>query len=221
VTPTAAAPALTQVARRPRWVLRVLGVLLLLALLTPLATAGYVVWVSRQDDRTSSDALLVLGAAQYWSRPSPVLAARLEHAQALYADGVAPQVVTVGGKQPGDRTTEAQAGADWLVQRGVPRSAVTALPTGADTLASMQAVAALMHERGWTSLTIVTDPAHEARSVAMARALGIVAHPSPTSSGAGSALTFDYVARETAGLLVFWARDRRHVQQVVGVGGPG
>jgi uncharacterized SAM-binding protein YcdF (DUF218 family) len=73
-----------------------------------------------------------------------------------------------------------------------------------------------MRERHWTSLTIVTDPAHEARSLAMARALGIDARPSPTHAGAGSSLTLDYVARESAALLLFWVRDRRDVDQVVG-----
>lgn len=204
------------VRRRRRWGLRVLVTVLLVALLVPVAAMGYVALVSRQDDRTKTDALLVLGAAQYWSRPSPVLQARLEHAKSLYDDGVAPRIITVGGKQPGDRTTEAQAGRRWLTSQGVPAGAVTAVATGSDTLASLRAVAELMAKRGWTSLTIVTDPAHEARSLAMARALGIDARPSPTRSGDGSNLTVDYVGREAAGLLLFLVRDRRDVTPVVG-----
>lgn len=213
-SPVAAPP------RRRRRGRRVLGALLvtvlLVALLVPVLTVGYVALVSRQDDRTRTDALLVLGAAQYWSRPSPVLQARLAHAQSLYDAGVAPRIITVGGKQPGDLTTEAQAGQRWLTAEGVPAQAVTAVPTGSDTLASLHAVADLMRRNGWTSLTIVTDPAHEARSLAMARALGIQARPSPTRSGAGSALTVDYLGREAAGLLVFLVRDRRDVTPVVG-----
>jgi uncharacterized SAM-binding protein YcdF (DUF218 family) len=72
-----------------------------------------------------------------------------------------------------------------------------------------------MADHGWTSATIVTDPAHEARSIAMARALGIDAHAAPTQSGAGSGLTLDYVARESAGLAWFWVAERRGVAQVV------
>ena len=218
---TATKPISTSLVREParprrRWGLRIFVTLLLMVLLTPLVSAGYVVLVSRQDDRTPTDALLVLGAAQYWSRPSPVLEARLAHAKSLYDAGVASRILTVGGKQPGDRTTEAQAGQSWLTDQGVPADVVTAIPTGSDTLASLQAVAALMRENHWTSLTIVTDPAHEARSLAIARALGIDARPSPTRSGAGSSLTADYVARESAGLLLFLVRDRRAVDQVVG-----
>lgn len=204
------------VRRRRHWGLWVVVTVLLIGLLVPVSAVGYVTLVARQDDRTRTDALLVLGAAQYWSRPSPVLQARLAHAKELYDEGVAPRIITVGGKQPGDNTTEAQAGQHWLTAAGVPAAAVTAVPTGSDTLASLRAVAELMAQEGWTSLTIVTDPAHEARSLAMARALGIQARPSPTRSGAGSSLTVDYVSREAAGLLWFLVHDRRDVPALVG-----
>lgn len=208
--------------RRPRrlrrWLLGLVGAALVLVVLLPLGTAGYVYVVARQDDRTASDVVVVLGAAQYWNRPSPVLAARLRHAQALYQAGVGEQILTVGGKQPGDNTTEAQAGRRWLTDHGVPADRVSAVPTGHDTLSSLSAVARLMHERGWTSAVLVTDPAHEARSAAIARALGISVRTSPTQDGAGSSVTLDYVARETLGLLAFWLTERSDVAQVVGTG---
>ena len=209
-TETPAAPP-----RRRSRVRRVLGALVVLVLLAAAlltgAAAYQVVSTARSDDAVRTDAIVVLGAAQFWGRPSPVLEARLGHAASLYADGVADHVVTVGSNQPGDITTEAAAGRDWLVEQGIPSSSVVAVPEGHDTLASLEAVASLMAERGWTSATIVTDPAHEARSVAMARALGIDAHASPTRSGSGSALTPEYVARETLGLLSFWLVERRGV----------
>jgi vancomycin permeability regulator SanA len=202
--------------RWARWIGRGVVALLVVALLVPFLTAGYVYVVGRQDDRTPTDAVIVLGAAQYWSRPSPVLEARLQHAQRLFDEGVARELLTVGGKQPGDVTTEAQAGRRWLVAEGVPAGQVTAVPTGADTLSSLTAAAEVMRSNGWESATLVTDPAHEARSLAIARALGIDARTSPTQEGAGSSMTFDYVARETAGLLMFWLVDRAAVTQVVG-----
>lgn len=193
----------------------VVSAILVALVVLPLAAAGSVVWHARQDDRTPTDAVVVLGAAQFWGRPSPVLEARLSHALELYGEDVAPRIITVGGKQPLDNTTEAQAGKDWLVANGVERGRVVAVRTGADTLSSLTAVAERMAERGWTSATIVTDPAHEARSLAIARALGIDAHGSPTASGDGSSLTLDYLARETAGLLWFWLVQRRDVPQIV------
>ena len=193
-----------------------LAVLVALAVLLPAAAALRVVTAARQDDRTPTDAVVVLGAAQFDGRPSPVLEARLAHAGELYREGVAPHVVTVGSNQPGDRTTEAAVGTEWLVAAGVPRTDVTAVPVGHDTLSSLIAVAHLMASRGWTSATLVTDPAHEARSLAMARALGISAHGSPTRSGSGSSLTVEYVVRETEGLLYFWLVERRTITPLVG-----
>lgn len=194
----------------------VVALLTLGLVVLPLIAATTVVVAARTDDRTPTDAIVVLGAAQFWGDPSPVLENRLQHAADLYAEDVAPRIITVGGKQPLDITTEAQAGRDWLVDAGVPRASVTPVPTGSDTLTSLTAVADKMAAKGWTSATIVTDPAHEARSLAMARALGIDAHGSPTESGAGSSLTFDYLARETAGLLYFWTFERWSVEPVVG-----
>lgn len=220
VTAELSAPRTVPARRRGalRWTGRLALLLVTVAVLAPVLTAGYVYAVARQDDRTPTDVVIVLGAAQYWSRPSPVLEARLAHARTLLDEGVAPQVVTVGGKQPGDVTTEAQAGRRWLVAQGVPAAQVTAVPTGSDTVSSLTAAAELMRQRGWSSATLVTDPAHEARSLAIARALGIAARTSPTQQGPGSSLTFDYVAREAAGLLQFWLLDRGSVPQVVAAG---
>lgn len=201
--------------RVTRWVGRLALLLLTVAVLVPVATAGYVYAVARQDDRGATDVIVVLGAAQYWSRPSPVLEARLAHARTLFDDGVAPRVITVGGKQPGDLTTEAQAGRRWLVAQGVPAEQVTAVPAGSDTVSSLTAAAREMAEHGWSSATLVTDPAHEARSLAIARALGIEARTSPTQQGPGSSLTADYVVREAAGLLQFWLFDRPSVPRLV------
>ena len=212
-------PAVATARRSPlrRALLAVLVVVLVLLVVAPLLAVGRVLQAATTDDRTPTDAVVVLGAAQFWGRPSPVLEARLTQARDLHSADVAPRIITVGGKQSGDITTEAQAGKQWLVDAGVSSKAVTAVPTGRDTLSSLTAVAELMARRGWTSATIVTDPAHEARSVAMARALGIDAHGSPSQSGDGSRLTLDYVLREAGGLLWFWVSERRDVDRVVGV----
>jgi len=215
VSTSVAAPA----RRRSRLRVVLVSLLALVAFLLvvlPAAAGLQVLWAARQDDRTPTDVVVVLGAAQFNGHPSPVLEARLTHAAELYTAGVAPHVVTVGANQPGDRTTEAAVGATWLATQGVPRGDVTAVPVGHDTLSSLTAVADLMVERGWTSATIVTDPAHEARSLAMARALGIAAHGSPSRHGSGSSLTLEYVVRETGGLLHFWIVERRGISPVIG-----
>ena len=83
------------------------------------------VWrASDSDDRAKTQAIVVLGAAQYDGKPSPVFVARLDHALELWKKGVAPLIVVTGGKQPGDRFTEASSGANYLLARGVPDSAI-------------------------------------------------------------------------------------------------
>jgi len=170
------------------------------------ATALAIWWTARQDARPTSDAIVVLGSAQYNGRPSSIFAARLEHARALYQQGVAPVVVTVGGKKSGDNFTEAQAGRDYLAQEGVPEKALLAVPEGVDTLQSMQDVAAVFRQRGWHSAVLVTDPWHVMRAERMADDSGMDAASSPTRQGPAvqtRTTQFRYIMRETAAYLLY------------------
>ncbi|MFF5263336.1 YdcF family protein [Actinomadura viridis] len=184
----------------------VLG-LVAFVVLTPLTVAWRVWYQARQDEVPRSDAIIVLGAAQYNGRPSPTLQWRLQHALDLYRDGAAKAIVTVGGKQPDDNFTEADAGKRWLVQRGgVPASKVVAVPEGADTLESMRAVGRQYKRLGWKSGIIVTDPWHGLRSKKMAEDNGIEAAASPTRSGPSvqtRETQFHYIVRETGGYLSY------------------
>ena len=187
----------------PKLVLRLVGLVVLALLLVLGVTAASVWWVARKDVRTHSDAIVVLGASQLDGRPSALLKARLDHAKALYDEGVAPVVVTLGGSAPGDRFTEGAAGAMYLSARGVK---VVAVGVGRDTLQSLQALAAEFRRRHWTSAVLVTDPWHELRSRRMATDLGITAVTSPTRTGPANAsrtVELRYLARETAGYLYY------------------
>lgn len=195
--------------------LRTLLFLVALAVLTLLLAAGTVVSQARQYDDTKTDAIVVLGASQYWGEPSPVLANRLDYAAELYRQGVAPVIVTVGGGIPGDVTTEAEAGEVYLERLGVPADAVIAIPKGRDTLTSMSAVAARADRQGWDQVTVVSDRAHLARSAAIVQALGFEAHVSGPAYGDGALLTPEYVARETAGLIRFHVWDRWRISSDV------
>ncbi|MCK9899860.1 hypothetical protein CC117_01080 [Parafrankia colletiae] len=185
-----------------RWTLRVVLMIVMLLVVGSAATFGNVWWVGRDDDRRASDALIVLGASQYDGRPSAILAARLDHALELYRAGVAPRVITVGGNQPGDRFTEAEAAAAYLRDHGVPAGAVMAVPQGRDTLSSLTAVAGLMDSRQWRSAVVVTDRWHSLRSRAIATDLGIEAVTSPATKGPanrGFGTQVRYILREGIG----------------------
>ena len=186
-----------------RLLLRGLGLLLLGALLVVGGTAASVWWVARDDDRSRSDAIVVLGASQYNGRPSEVFEARLQHAKALFDEGVAPVVVTVGGGAPGDRFTEAQAGATYLSARGVRTVTVG---VGRDTLQSLRALSQEFARRHWTSAVLVTDPWHELRSRRIASDLGLRAVTSPARGGPANrsrSVEVRYVFREAAGYLFY------------------
>jgi uncharacterized SAM-binding protein YcdF (DUF218 family) len=183
---------------------RILAAVVLLPVVVFLGTAARVWWVARQDAHPRSDAIVVLGASQFDGRPSTVFRSRLDHALHLWEEGVAPRIVTVGGGRPGDRFTEAAAGARYLQEHGV--TAVLAVPKGSDTLQSLRAVDEAFKSRGWHSAVIVTDPWHSLRSRRMAQDLGIDAHTSPTRTGPAvrtRGTEVRYIARETAAYLYY------------------
>ena len=187
---------------------RVVAAAVLAFFLLVTSTALAIWWNARQDSRPASDAIVVLGSAQYNGVPSSIFEARLEHAIALYEDGVAPVIVTVGGKATGDQFTEAEAGRDYLANAGVPDDALLAVPEGVDTLESMRAVSAAFDERGWSSAVLVTDPWHAMRAERMAQDAGMEAESSPTRQGPAvqtRATQFRYILRETAAYLLYRA----------------
>lgn len=163
------------------------------------------VWqVARVDDYTKADAIVVLGAAQYAGTPSSVFEARLYQASRLYRAGVAPVVVTVGGKQQGDAFTEAASGKRYLIDAGVPGENIVAVETGSDTLHSIEAVAHALRERGLSSVALVSDPWHSLRTRTMARDVGLQAWTAPTRTGPAvytRESQFHGIARETGALL--------------------
>ncbi|WP_028930158.1 YdcF family protein [Pseudonocardia asaccharolytica] len=189
-----------------RWPARLLlGGLLVVAII--LGGTAFRVWqTARVDGDRSVDAVVVLGAAQYDGDPSPVFAARLRHAHTLFQEGLAPRIVTVGGNRAGDEYTEAEAGRRYLIERGVPREAVVAVGEGADTLASLQAVAARAERDGWNTALIVSDPWHSLRARTMAQDSGLTAWTSPTRSGPvvqTRETQARYIFRETGALVYY------------------
>ncbi len=193
----------------------IIAVFALLVIIVPFASAYHVWHMASVHSTVRTDTIIVLGAAQYDGVPSPVFANRLDHAKSLYDQGVAEHIITVGGKQPGDQFTEGEAGRAYLEAAGVPGEDLEAMMTGSDTLQSLEAVAGFMNERGWRSSTIVSDPAHMARSAAIATTLGMAAQTNPTPSGPGSQITAEYIARETVGYLYYVGVQQWSVPRVI------
>ncbi len=183
--------------------LRVALVVAALAVLYVGVTFVQVWQASRGDEAQQADAIIVLGAAQYDGRPSPVLAARLDHAVALYEQGLAPLVVVTGGRQPGDRFTEAGASALYLQEQGVPGTAIERETTSTSSWESLAAAARFLREDGITDVVLVSDPYHAFRIDAIADELGLIAHVSPTgTSPIGGFDELRHLGRETIAVAV-------------------
>lgn len=174
-----------------------------------LLVTGVAVWRAAHTDDASRidtvDLIVVLGAAQYEGTPSPVFAGRLDHALLLYEEHRAARVLVVGGNQPGDVTTEAQAGRDYLIERGLPPDVIDADPRGRTTLESLRAAAGYMGAHGLESAFLVSDPWHNLRIKRMASDVGIEAYASATwHSAARTELTrLGGYVRETLGYLYY------------------
>lgn len=166
------------------------------------------VWSTGRDDsflKSSStvDAIVVLGAAQYDGRPSPQLRARLDHVVTLWNLPVAPVVVVTGGKQSGDRFTEAEASRDYLVSRGLPVEVIVIESRGESTYQSLEAVRNEARVNQWQRVVLVSDPYHLKRAQLVAAELGMPAEVSATRDGvvSGSGALRRNV-REALGIMV-------------------
>jgi uncharacterized SAM-binding protein YcdF (DUF218 family) len=157
-------------------------VVLLAALLYYVVTFMQVWWAARGDDTRRSEAIVVLGAAQFNGRPSGVFKARLDHAADLYRGGVAPTVVVTGGKQTGDQFTEATSGANYLHGKGVPDAAILRETTSRTSWESLSAAARVLQNRDEKKVVLVSDPFHSLRISSIAGELGLDAVTSPTRS---------------------------------------
>jgi uncharacterized SAM-binding protein YcdF (DUF218 family) len=177
--------------------------LLIGVVLFVLLTVGYFgvtfvqVWMASRDDAARpAEAIIVLGAAQYDGRPSAVLRARLDHAAELYKAEIAPIVVLTGGGQPGDRFTEAYAGAVYLRQAGVPDEALRLETGGHNSWQSLAAAARFLRKESISEVVLVTSPYHSLRVVHIADEVGLEGHASPAKD-APDKVTLGHLTHET------------------------
>lgn len=181
-----------------------------------LAVTFVQVWLAaRRDEARPSQAIIVLGAAQYNGTPSPVLAARLDHAIDLYRKKIAPVIVVTGGRQPGDQYTEAGASADYLHEHGVADTAILRETTGRTSWESLEAAARFLKSRGIIRVVLVSDPYHSERIGAIAHDVGLDAATSPTRTSPIKGFNalrrmFGETLRVAAGRVFGYARLDRH-----------
>ena len=172
--------------RRLLFALFVLITLLSLWLLrAPILRSAAQVFIA-EDELQPADAIVVLGAAQYNGRPSPVFRARLNHAAALYMRGYAPVILVTGGVGRGDTLSEAEVGARYLVETGLPAEAAVALPPTTSTYRSLRAASRWFDGKDSRRALFVSDGFHMLRIRIVAPRLGLHVY---TSAAPGSPIT--------------------------------
>jgi uncharacterized SAM-binding protein YcdF (DUF218 family) len=171
---------------RSGWKLLVRSIVMVLLLLWAASAVAVVHWGS-SDHAQEADAIVVLGAAQYVGRPSPVLKARLDHAVALWSKGLAPLLIVTGGMGAGDTTSEGAVSRQYALKHGVPDSAILVENQGRTTRESLEAVADMMHRRDLDRAILVSDPFHMLRLSIVARGVGLTPYTSPTPTSPISA----------------------------------
>jgi uncharacterized SAM-binding protein YcdF (DUF218 family) len=164
---------------RPLFVRIVLAGMGLVLLVWLASLAAVLIWEQNDQARPAS-AIVVLGAAQYVGRPSPVLRARLDHAIDLWRRKLAPVIIVTGGTGRGDTTSEAAVSRRYAIRQGVPASAILMETNGRTTSQSMDAVEALMAQRHRRDVLLVSDPFHMLRLTILARRHGLIPYASPT-----------------------------------------
>ena len=192
---------------------RVIATLLLIVIVLPLYVGGRVWYTANHTEPVKSDAIVVLGAAQFDGVPSPVLEARLLEAKRIFEKELAPRILTVGSRAPGDRTTEAASGFYWLVDHGIDKKFVDSIPYGRDTFDSTKSYVDVMKKLNLKTAIIVTDQYHCLRAVTMASDLGISATCAPTRTGPASTSnsSFRYLVRETGAYLAYVTLGRQGI----------
>lgn len=189
----------------------VLGILTFLVL-GWIATVAAIWYWGRRDAARPADAIVVLGAAQYAGRPSPVLKARLDHGIALWKDSIAPRLVLTGGTGDGDTTSEAAVGRRYAMEQGVPAAAILVEVQGRTTIESLRAVASMSRQHDFDRVVLVSDPFHMLRVQLLAMRYGLDASTSPTrSSPISERRQLSYVLGESVKVpisLIFERGDR-------------
>lgn len=152
-----------------------------------LASFGAVLLWGKRETTASADVIVVLGAAQYVGRPSPVLRARLDHALTLWRRGRAPRLLLTGGKGVGDTMSEAEVGRNYLVRRGIPATVLLLEQEGRSTEQSIEEAARILRGEGLRRAIFVSDPFHMLRIDILARGHGLDPLGSPTRTSPISA----------------------------------
>ena len=188
--------------KRVWWAAAFLTLLLLACL------AWVAIHIERQsvsEEARAADVIVIMGAAEYGGKPSPVLRARLDHGLELYRRGLAPLILTTGGAGGDPVFTEGEVGRSYLVRQGVRSEDIIVEQEGESTVHSTAAVAEIMRRMNLRSLILVSDGYHIYRTKKMLEFRGLTVFGSPRSSPADTGFRAWWVYTRQALAYFLWA----------------
>ncbi|WP_394218482.1 YdcF family protein [Halobacillus trueperi] len=162
---------------------RLIQIILLMLLAYALYT-GYSVWTYGDEKATDADAAIVLGAAQWNGKPSPVFEGRLKQGIELYKEGRVEYLILTGGKSEQAASSEAEVGKDYAMEHGVKEEDILFEDRSLITEDNLSNAKEVSHEKGIRSFLIVSDQFHLKRAVAMAKHLNMKVEGVPTQYSA-------------------------------------
>lgn len=192
---------------RLRALLRAILLGLILVLVAAFATAAYQIYsFSSVDETQQADVAIVLGAAAWRSRPSPVFAERINHAIELHRRGWVGAVILTGGYGRNPSLADSEIAREYALQRGLPASVIYIETNSTDTQENLVEAQKLMQALGWGSALLVSDPLHMYRAQLLADELGMqtASSPTPTSRYRSAFSRTAFLLRESYSLLLHW-----------------
>jgi uncharacterized SAM-binding protein YcdF (DUF218 family) len=192
--------------KRIRRLCRGVGILTLVVALWLGAVAAWIVAFGDSDHSRPSDCAIVLGAAAYGSKPSPVFAERINHAVSLYQSGTVKCLLFTGGSVIEADQAESAVARSHAIAAGVPAAAILTESQSRTTAQNLQQARGVMLEHGLKTAVIVSDPLHLKRAASMAEDLGIdaVTSPTPTSRYRTWKAKAGFLMREVFYLHGYW-----------------
>jgi uncharacterized SAM-binding protein YcdF (DUF218 family) len=187
------------------WILWTLAGVALFFVLFLLVTSLRIVREAGKQELHPADAIVVFGAAEYSGHPSPVLRARLDHAYDLYAQHLAPVIITTGGAGDDPSYTEGGVGRDYLMHRGVPERSLIAETLGTDTAHSAERLGVILRANGMHTCLAVSDEYHVFRIKRLLRHEGVQVYVSPRTGSRPKGVLQRMIAvlREAASYLAW------------------
>jgi len=178
---------------------RILQLLGIAAIIWLVMLGVEIVQYSTQSSTNQADAAVVLGAAVFRERPSPVFRERINHAIRLYQEGQIKAIIFTGGVGSNDQISEGEAGRQYALSAGIPNEAILFESTSENTFQNLEYAQQIISSQGFNQVLIVSDPYHMRRAMAYAEDIGINAEPSPTT---------------TSRYQSFWSRMRFLVREI-------